>query len=208
LMPQRVPISPQCRMNFCSTGESAFIVSCISVTTEISVTAGFRQAENSNIAAWRRLDYNPKGIVALSQRCEHRAMPGKSRPLSSTLNGKWRSVKAQSFCLPTHLTTQPLAPSARNSCRWHMLCRKHLSTSPSPGGAKENSPGSGCAAAATPGCDPNKSHFFVIRPHERRMTKKHSHARDMISTKQFVICRIAELHSAGPAKSQAAGNFI
>jgi hypothetical protein len=30
-----VPISPQCRMNFCSTGESFFIVSSLSVISEM-----------------------------------------------------------------------------------------------------------------------------------------------------------------------------
>jgi hypothetical protein len=40
------------------------------------------------------------------------------------------------------------------------------------------------------------------------MTKKRCPHLPMVSTEQFEICRIAELHSAGPAKSQAAGNFI
>jgi hypothetical protein len=45
-----------------------------------------------------------------------------------------------------------------------LLCRKHPVSSPSPERAKEDSPGSGCAAAATPGNDPNKPTFSSFAP--------------------------------------------
>src|ERR1700682_5216426 len=44
LMPQRVPISPQWRMNFWAAGESDFDSSVISVCTEITVLRAICQA--------------------------------------------------------------------------------------------------------------------------------------------------------------------
>src|SRR6202171_4629059 len=44
LIPQRVPISPQWRMNFWAAGESAFDSSVISVCTEITVLRAICQA--------------------------------------------------------------------------------------------------------------------------------------------------------------------
>ena len=52
-----------------------------------------------------------------------------------------------------------------------VLCRKDPSQFLSPVRAKDDSPREGCAAAAL-GNDPNNTSFFVIRPRERRMTKK------------------------------------
>src|SRR6266566_10040540 len=62
LIPQRVPISPQWRMNFWATGESVFIYSVISVCTEIRELYLKRQA---NSTAGGRFEAPPDRVMAI-----------------------------------------------------------------------------------------------------------------------------------------------
>src|SRR5208282_4579570 len=86
LIPHRVPISPQCRMNFWGTGESVgFVVSVISVVslfTEITVTTAVCQAFFSLPSA--RFPFTPlvKGRGAHPHTCPFSGLPCHLRALA------------------------------------------------------------------------------------------------------------------------------
>jgi len=78
----------------------------------------------------------------------------------------------------------------------NVLCRNH--SSPSPGRAEDNSPGQGCGAAAARGDHPNKTHFFIIRPRERRMMKKRN-----LSLRRWFLQSMLHIERRAPARPVA-----